>query len=105
MIRFSLLDQSPIPEGSSAAAALSDTVVLAQQAEAWGYHRFWVSEHHHAPGLEGSSPEVLVAALGANTSRIRVGSGGVLLPHYSPYKVAENFRVLEGLYPGRIDLG
>ncbi|MDG0808784.1 LLM class flavin-dependent oxidoreductase [Cohnella rhizosphaerae] len=91
--------------GGDAAQALRDTIELAALAERLGYSRFWVSEHHNAKGLAGASPEVLLAALGANTSRIRIGSGGVLLPHYSPYKVAENFRVLEGLYPGRIDLG
>ncbi|MCL6593549.1 MAG: LLM class flavin-dependent oxidoreductase, partial [Alicyclobacillus sp.] len=80
MIRYSLLDQSPIPEGSTASAALSATVALAQQAEAWGYHRFWVSEHHGSTTLAGSSPEVLLAYLAAKTQRIRLGSGGVMLP-------------------------
>jgi len=105
MIKLSVLDQSPVSEGSTPAEALAQTAYLAREAERLGYHRFWVSEHHFAPGLAGSSPEVLMAHLGAVTSSIRIGSGGVLLPHYSAYKVAENFRVLEGLYPGRIDLG
>ena len=103
--KLSVLDQSPVSEGSTPAEALAQTALLAQEAERLGYHRFWVSEHHSAPGLASSSPEVLMAHLAARTSSIRIGSGGVLLPHYSAYKVAENFRVLEGLYPGRIDLG
>lgn len=103
--KLSVLDQSPVSEGSTPAEALAQTALLAQEAERLGFHRFWVSEHHSAPGLAGSSPEVLMSHLAAVTSSIRIGSGGVLLPHYSAYKVAENFRVLEGLYPGRIDLG
>ncbi|UUZ81008.1 LLM class flavin-dependent oxidoreductase [Paenibacillus sp. P26] len=91
--------------GENAVMAMRQTLELAKAAEGWGYSRYWVSEHHDTTGLAGSSPEVLISAIGAHTSRIRVGSAGVLLPHYSPYKVAENFRVLEALYPGRIDLG
>ncbi|MFC7440805.1 LLM class flavin-dependent oxidoreductase [Laceyella putida] len=105
MIKLSVLDQSPIPEGKSAVEALADTTRLAQEAEKLGYRRFWVSEHHFTRSLAGSSPEVLISHLGAKTETIRVGSGGVMLPHYSPYKVAENFKVLEALYPNRIDLG
>ncbi len=105
MIRLSALDQSPVTEGTSATDALAQTARLAQELETLGYHRFWVSEHHFTLGLAGSSPEVLIAHLGVMTSRIRIGSGGVMLPHYSSYKVAENFRVLEALYPNRIDLG
>lgn len=104
-MKLSILDQSPVSEGSSPAEALAQTAMLAREAERLGYHRFWVAEHHAAPGLAGSSPEVLMAHLAAVTSAIRIGSGAVLLPHYSAYKVAENFRVLEALYPGRIDLG
>jgi luciferase family oxidoreductase group 1 len=104
-VKLSVLDQSPISEGSNAVEALANTARLAQEAERLGYHRFWVSEHHFTMSLAGSSPEVLIAHLGAKTSTIRIGSGGVMLPHYSPFKVAENFRLLEGLYPGRIDLG
>jgi len=104
-LKLSILDQSPVSEGQSAEEALKNTVELAQSAEKWGYTRFWVSEHHDTYSLAGSSPEVLLAYLAAKTEHIRVGSGGVMLPHYSPYKVAENFRVLEGLAPGRIDLG
>ncbi|MDF2958267.1 MAG: hypothetical protein K0S39_2 [Paenibacillus sp.] len=104
-MKVSVLDQSPIAEGSNAVEALANTARLAQETEKLGYHRFWVSEHHYTLSLAGSSPEVLISHLAAKTSSIRVGSGGVMLPHYSPYKVAENFRLLEGLYPGRIDLG
>ncbi|MCJ8012840.1 LLM class flavin-dependent oxidoreductase [Paenibacillus sp. KQZ6P-2] len=105
MMKLSILDQSTISEGSSPVEALAQTGRMAQEAERMGYHRFWVSEHHFSPNLAGSSPEVLISHLAAITSTLRVGSGGVMLPHYSSYKVAENFRVLEGLYPGRIDLG
>ncbi|KWU53587.1 hypothetical protein AWW70_03670 [Bacillus mycoides] len=105
MIKLSVLDQSPISDGSTAAQAISHTVTLAQEVEKLGFTRFWVSEHHNSVSLAGSSPEILISHIAAKTDRIRVGSGGVMLPHYSPYKVAENFRVLEALYRGRIDLG
>lgn len=105
MITLSVLDQSPIASGSDARTALQQTVQLAQAAERLGYKRFWVSEHHDTTTLAGSSPEVLVAHLATQTTRIRLGSGGVMLPHYSAYKVAENFRVLEALHPKRIDIG
>ena len=105
MLTLSILDQSPIASGSTARRALQQTVELAQAAERLGYKRFWVSEHHDATTLAGSTPEVLIAHLAAKTEHIRIGSGGVMLPHYSAYKVAENFRMLEALYPGRIDLG
>lgn len=101
----SVLDQSPIRTGGTAAEAVAETVELAQACERWGYHRYWLAEHHASRGLAGSTPEVLVAHVAARTSRIRVGSGGVMLSHYSALKVAENFRMLETLYPGRIDLG
>jgi luciferase family oxidoreductase group 1 len=102
---LSVLDQSPIRTGGTAAEAVAETVELAQACERWGYHRYWLAEHHASRGLAGSTPEVLVAHVAARTSRIRVGSGGVMLSHYSALKVAENFRMLETLYPGRIDLG
>ncbi|MGG1513937.1 LLM class flavin-dependent oxidoreductase [Paenibacillus oryzisoli] len=105
MLKLSILDQSPVSAGVSHREAVQQTVQLAQLADRLGYTRFWVSEHHNSQGLAGSSPEVLLSTLAARTSRIRLGSGGVLLPHYSAYKVAENFRMLEALYPGRIDLG
>ncbi|MEM1505458.1 LLM class flavin-dependent oxidoreductase [Domibacillus sp. 8LH] len=103
--KISLLDQSPIFENESAFDSLRHTVQLAQSAEKWGYYRFWVSEHHNAEQLAGSSPEVLIAYLLAKTNKIRIGSGGVMLQHYSPYKVAENFNALSSLEPGRVDLG
>ncbi|MGE7891559.1 LLM class flavin-dependent oxidoreductase [Bacillus cereus] len=105
MIKLSVLDQSPISDGSTAIQAFSHTVTLTQEVEKLGFTRFWVSEHHNSVSLAGSSPEILISHIAAKTDRIRVGSGGVMLPHYSPYKVAENFRVLEALYPNRIDLG
>ncbi|MGZ0085642.1 LLM class flavin-dependent oxidoreductase [Caldibacillus thermoamylovorans] len=104
-LELSVLDQSPIAEGTTAEEALANTVRLAQFVEELGYKRFWVSEHHDTSSLAGSSPEVLLGYIGAKTSRIRIGSGGVMLPHYSAYKVAENFHVLAGLAPGRVDLG
>ena len=93
----SVLDQSPISAGMSGAQALHNSIDLARRADALGYARYWVAEHHGSPMLAGTSPEVLIAALGAATSRIRLGSGGVMLPHYSPLKVAENFCMLSGL--------
>jgi luciferase family oxidoreductase group 1 len=105
MIKLSVLDQSPIPQGKTAVEALQNTIRLAQETDKLGYTRFWVSEHHFSRSLAGSSPEVLISALAANTTNQRIGSGGVMLPHYSPYKVAENFKVLEALFPNRIDLG
>jgi luciferase family oxidoreductase group 1 len=105
VLRLSVLDQSPIAEGSTGAQALHDTIDLARLADDLGYTRYWVAEHHGGPMLAGPSPEVLIGPIAAATNRIRVGSGGVMLPHYSPLKVAENFSVLSGLYPERIDLG
>jgi luciferase family oxidoreductase group 1 len=102
--RLSVLDQSPISQGSSGAQALANTLDLARLADRLGYHRYWVAEHHGGPMLAGPSPEALIGPIAAATTRIRVGSGGVMLPHYSPLKVAETFSVLAGLFPGRIDL-
>ncbi|WP_327372870.1 LLM class flavin-dependent oxidoreductase [Streptomyces sp. NBC_01216] len=104
-IRFSVLDRSRIRESEGAPAALRDTVRLAREAESLGYHRFWVSEHHGVPGVAGSAPTVLAAAVAAATSSIRVGTGGVMLPNHRPLLVAEAFGVLESLFPGRIDMG
>lgn len=104
-IRLSVLDQSPIREGGSAADAISETITLAKACDALGYHRYWVAEHHNTRAFAGASPEVLIARLATETRRMRVGSGGVMLTHYSPLKVAEQFRMLETLSPGRIDLG
>ena len=104
-LRLSVLDQSVSVAGSSEDAAIRDTLDLAQHCERLGYDRFWVSEHHALPTIVGSAPELLMAAIAARTTRIRIGSAGVMLPHYSALKVAEQFRVLEALAPGRIDLG
>ncbi|MFE2261033.1 MsnO8 family LLM class oxidoreductase [Streptomyces griseosporeus] len=103
--RLSVLDQSPVGAGSTPADALAASVDLAQAAEEWGYVRHWVAEHHGSPGFAGSAPEILAAVLLARTRRMRVGTGGVLLPRYSPVKVAEVFSVLASLYPDRVDLG
>jgi luciferase family oxidoreductase group 1 len=104
-LRLSVLDQSPIVHGHTAAQAVQRTVELARHADALGYHRIWLAEHHNMRGLADSCPEILLARVGAATSRIRIGTGGVLLPYYSALKVAEVFRMLEALYPGRVDLG
>jgi luciferase family oxidoreductase group 1 len=104
-LRLSVLDQSPIRKDGTAADAVAETIALAQAAERLGYHRYWVAEHHNSNSFAGASPEVLIARIAAETQRIRVGSGGVMLMHYSPLKVAEQFRMLETLAPGRIDLG
>jgi alkanesulfonate monooxygenase SsuD/methylene tetrahydromethanopterin reductase-like flavin-dependent oxidoreductase (luciferase family) len=103
--RLSILDQSPISQGSTGAQALRNTLDLATLADQLGYHRYWVAEHHGGTMLAGPSPEALIGPIAAATRRIRVGSGGVMLPHYSPLKVAETFSVLAGLFPGSIDLG
>jgi luciferase family oxidoreductase group 1 len=102
-MRLSVLDQTPVPEGTSRPDALRNTLDLAQLADRLGYHRYWLAEHHGL-ALAGPAPEVLAGPVAAATERIRVGSGGVMLPHYSPFKVAESFSLLSGLFPGRIDL-
>lgn len=104
-MRLSVIDQSPVSSGATPADALRNTIDLARRADALGYERYWIAEHHATAGFASPAPEVLIARVAAETSDIRVGSGGVLLPHYSPLKVAEVFRVLHALYPGRIDLG
>ena len=104
-MRLSVLDQSPISEGSTGSQALRNTIDLARLCDELGYNRYWVAEHHGGPMLAGPSPEALIGPIAAATQGIRVGSGGVMLPHYSPFKVAETFTVLAGLFPGRIDLG
>ncbi|MCX4514093.1 MsnO8 family LLM class oxidoreductase [Streptomyces sp. NBC_01619] len=103
--RFSVLDRSRTREGQDAPQALRGTVRLAQQVEELGFHRFWVAEHHGVPGVAGSAPTVLAAAVAAATSTIRVGTGGVMLPNHQTLVVAEQFGVLESLFPGRIDMG
>ena len=102
---LSVLDQSPIAEGSTGAEALQNTIDLARLTDQLGYHRYWVAEHHGGPMLASASPEALIGPIAAATSGLRVGSGGVMLPHYSPFKVAETFSILAALHPGRIDLG
>ena len=104
-MRLSVLDQSPIIHGSSARRALGETLALAQRADELGYHRYWLAEHHAIAALADPCPDVLAARLGAETKRMRVGTGGVLLPYYSAFRTAEAFRMLEALYPGRVDLG
>jgi luciferase family oxidoreductase group 1 len=104
-LRLGVVDQAPIAEGSTGGDALRNSIDLARWTEQLGYHRYWVAEHHATPMLACASPEVLIGPIAAATSRLRVGSGGVMLPHYSPFKVAESFSMLSGLYPGRIDLG
>ena len=104
-MKISILDQSPVVHGFDARRALEETLKLAKAAEAFGYHRYWLAEHHAIAALADPCPEILLARLGAETSRMRVGTGGVLLPYYSAFRTAESFRMLEALYPGRIDLG
>jgi luciferase family oxidoreductase group 1 len=105
VLTLGVLDQSPVRSGGSAADSVHETLELAQAVERLGYSRYWLAEHHATPGLAGSCPEILIGQVAARTSRIRVGSGGVMLSHYSALKVAEHFRMLELLFPGRIDLG
>jgi luciferase family oxidoreductase group 1 len=104
-LQLSVLDQSPVPEGCSPGDALRNSIDLARLADDLGYHRYWVAEHHGTAGLACHSPEVLIGPIASATKNIRVGSGGIMLPHYSPFKVAESFSMLAGLYPDRIDLG
>lgn len=104
-IPISVLDLAPVVEGAAARDALRNTLDLAQHAERWGYHRFWLAEHHNMPGIASSATSVLIGYVAGGTSKIRVGSGGIMLPNHSPLVIAEQFGTLESLYPGRIDLG
>jgi luciferase family oxidoreductase group 1 len=104
-LKWSVLDQSPSSEGSTQGAAIRESIALAQYCDQLGYERYWVSEHHNSASIVGTAPEILISAIAATTQHIRVGSAGVMLPHYSALKVAEQFRVLEAIAPGRIDLG
>jgi luciferase family oxidoreductase group 1 len=104
-LRLSVLDQSPVPAGSTPGQALQNSIVLARLVDELGYMRYWMSEHHAMDLLACTAPEVMLARIGAETKRIRIGSGGIMLPHYTPLKVAEVFRTLHALYPGRVDLG
>jgi len=105
MQRYSLLDLSPILEGGDAAQAFRNTVDLAQHAEQWGYHRYWLAEHHNLPGIASAATSVVIGHVAGATKRIRVGAGGIMLPNHAPLVIAEQFGTLESLYPGRIDLG
>ena len=104
-MKLSILDQSPISSNQTAKEALHESMKLAQAGESLGYSRYWIAEHHDLPGLACSAPEVMLSYIGANTNRIRIGSGAVLLPHYKPYKVAEVYNMLATLFPDRIDIG
>jgi luciferase family oxidoreductase group 1 len=104
-LKLSVLDQSPVPEGSTPGQALENSIALARRVDELGYRRFWMSEHHAMDTLACTAPEIMLSRIGAETKRIRLGSGGIMLPHYSAFKVAEVFRTLHALYPGRIDLG
>jgi len=104
-LELSVVDQSPVRAGESAGQALRDTIALAVEVEKMGYRRYWLAEHHSLPNFAGTSPEILIGQVAAHTNTIRVGSGGIMLSHYSALKVAENFRMLGALFPGRIDLG
>ena len=104
-MKLSVIDQSPVPTGFSPAVALQNTIELARLTDRLGYSRYWIAEHHAMPTLACSAPEIMLSRVGAETKRIRIGSGGIMLPHYSPLKVAEQFRLLNALYPDRIDLG
>src|SRR5436190_7954164 len=105
MVPFSVLDLAFITEGSTPAGALRNSLDLAQHAEQWGYHRFWLAEHHNMPGIASAATSVVIAHVAAGTRRIRVGSGGIMLPNHSPLVIAEQFGTLDALFPGRIDLG
>lgn len=104
-VRISVLDLAPVVEGHTPADAFRQTLELAQQAEQWGYHRFWLAEHHNMPGIASSATSVVIGYVAAGTERIRVGSGGIMLPNHAPLVIAEQFGTLESMYPGRIDLG
>jgi luciferase family oxidoreductase group 1 len=105
VIRFSILDLSPIPQGANAAVALRNSLDLAQHAEAWGYERFWLAEHHNMPGIASAATSIVIGHVAGGTKTIRVGSGGIMLPNHSPLVIAEQFGTLASLYPDRIDLG
>ena len=105
MVPFTLLDLSPIPQGADAGTALRNTIDLARHAEAWGYRRFWLAEHHNMPGIASAATAVVIGQVAAATSRIRVGAAGIMLPNHAPLVIAEQFGTLAALFPGRVDLG
>ena len=102
---FSLLDLAPIIEGGDAARAFRNTLDLARHAEEWGYHRYWLAEHHNLPGIASAATSIVIGHVAGGTKRIRVGAGGIMLPNHAPLVIAEQFGTLDALYPGRIDLG
>src|SRR4030095_9089731 len=102
---FSLLDLSPIIEGGDAALAFRNTLDLARHAEDWGYHRYWLAEHHNLPGIASAATSIVIGHVAGGTKRIRVGAGGIMLPNHAPLMIAEQFGTLDALFPGRIDLG
>src|SRR6266567_9064181 len=104
-VALSVLDLSPVAAGSSGAASLHNSIDLARLADRLGYTRYWVAEHHNLPSIASSAPDIMIGQIAAATERLRVGSGGVMLPNHAPLQVAERYKVLEGLFPGRIDLG
>ena len=104
-MNYSLLDLAPVAEGATAAEALANSLDLARHAEAWGYHRFWLAEHHNMPGIASAATAVVIGHVAAGTRTIRVGAGGIMLPNHAPLVIAEQFGTLATLYPGRIDLG
>src|SRR2546421_6469895 len=105
MVPLSVLDLSPIVDGSDAAQALRNTLDLARHAEQWGYKRYWLAEHHNLPGIASAATAVMIGHVAGGTSRMRIGAGGIMLPNHPPLVIAEQFGTLESLYPGRIDLG
>src|SRR3954464_7895534 len=105
MVPRSVLDLAPVAEGSDAGQALRNALDLARHAEGWGYRRFWMAEHHSMPGIASAATAVALAHIGAGTSTIRIGAGGIMLPNHAPLTIAEQFGTLESLYPGRVDLG
>src|SRR6185436_17204212 len=105
MVPLSVLDLSPITDGSTAAASFRYSLDLAQHAERWGYKRYWIAEHHFMPGIASAATSIVMAHIAAGTTAIRVGAGGIMLPNHAPLMVAEQFGTLESLFPGRIDLG
>jgi luciferase family oxidoreductase group 1 len=105
MLRLSVLDQSTVVTGRSPASSIRESLALAKHCEALGYSRYWCAEHHNSASQAGTAPEILISAIAATTTRIRIGSAGIMLPHYSSLKVAEQFRVIEAIAPGRVDLG
>src|SRR3982750_4649805 len=104
-VRYSVLDLSPICQGGSPGQSFRNTLDLAQHAERWGYHRYWLAEHHNIPGVASAATSVVIGYIAGGTSRIRVGAGGIMLPNHAPLVIAEQFGTLEAMYPGRIDLG